>query len=220
MPQSGWPSRARDVEAPVLAERRVGHTRFIESSACAGISTLRAATISPTATNQSSERNGYVGTNGIVANGGATPRLRPMSRLTRADVEHVATLARLALTDDEIEHFTAQLEVILEHAAQIAALDTNDVPPTAHPLPVVNVLRADEVRPSLPRDEVLAMAPAVGRRPVPRPAHPRRTVSASDTALELAAAVRGGAALRPRGRRRAPRRHRRPATASCTRATS
>ena len=93
-----------------------------------------------------------------------------MSRLTRADVEHVATLARLALTDDEIEHFTAQLEVILEHAAQIAALDTSDVPPTAHPLPVVNVLRADAVRPSLPRDEVLAMAPAAedGRFRVPR----------------------------------------------------
>ena len=93
-----------------------------------------------------------------------------MSRLTRADVEHVAQLARLALTDDEIEHFTAQLEMILEHAAQIAALDTHDVPPTAHPLPVVNVLRADEVRPSLPRDEVLAMAPASedGRFRVPR----------------------------------------------------
>jgi aspartyl-tRNA(Asn)/glutamyl-tRNA(Gln) amidotransferase subunit C len=93
-----------------------------------------------------------------------------MSRLTRADVEHVAILARLALTDDEIEHFTAQLEVILEHAAQIAALDTHDVPPTAHPLPVVNVLRADAVRPSLPRDEVLAMAPAAedGRFRVPR----------------------------------------------------
>ena len=84
-----------------------------------------------------------------------------MSRLTRAEVEHVATLARLALTDDEIEHFTAQLEVILEHAAQIAALDTHDVPPTAHPLPVVNVLRADEPRPSLDRDEVLAVAPSV-----------------------------------------------------------
>ena len=114
-----------------------------------------------------------------------------MSRLSRADVEHVAALARLALTDDEIEHFTAQLEVILEHAAQIAALDTHDVPPTAHPLPVVNVLRADEVRPSLPRDEVLAMAPAAGGRSVPGPAHPRRTVS-DGSAFELAAAVRGG----------------------------
>ena len=93
-----------------------------------------------------------------------------MSRLTRADVEHVAMLARLALTDDEIEHFTAQLEAILDHAAQIAALDTHDVAPTAHPLAVVNVLRADDVRPSLPRDEVLAMAPEVedGRFRVPR----------------------------------------------------
>jgi aspartyl-tRNA(Asn)/glutamyl-tRNA(Gln) amidotransferase subunit C len=93
-----------------------------------------------------------------------------MSRLTRADVEHVAVLARLALTEDEIEHFSAQLEVILEHAAQIAALDTDGVPPTAHPLPVVNVLRADEVRASLPRDEVLAMAPSSedGRFRVPR----------------------------------------------------
>ena len=73
-------------------------------------------------------------------------------------------------TDEEIEHFTGQLEVILEHAAQIAALDTHDVPPTAHPLPIVNVFRADEVRPSLPRDEVLAMAPASedGRFRVPR----------------------------------------------------
>ena len=93
-----------------------------------------------------------------------------MSRLTRADVEHVAQLARLALTDDEIERFTGQLEVILEHAAEIAALDTHDVPPTAHPLPMVNVLRADTVRPSLPRDEVLEMAPAAedGRFRVPR----------------------------------------------------
>ena len=93
-----------------------------------------------------------------------------MSRLTRAEVEHVAQLARLALTDDELAHFTGQLEAILEHAGQIAALDTSDVPPTAHPLPLVNVLRADEVRPSLPRDEVLAMAPAEedGRFRVPR----------------------------------------------------
>ena len=97
-----------------------------------------------------------------------------MSRLTRADVEHVAQLARLALTDDEIEHFTAQLEVILEHAAQIAALDTSDVPPTAHPLPVVNVLRADTVRPSLPRDEVLAMARTSSRPRVRRVRAPRQ----------------------------------------------
>jgi aspartyl-tRNA(Asn)/glutamyl-tRNA(Gln) amidotransferase subunit C len=83
-----------------------------------------------------------------------------MVELTRADVEHVAQLARLALDDDEIEQFARELGVILEHAQQIAALDTRDVPPTAHPLPLVNVVRADEVRASLDREEVLAMAPA------------------------------------------------------------
>ena len=63
--------------------------------------------------------------------------------ITRADVEHVAQLARLALDDDEVERFTRELGVILEHAEQVAALDTHDVPPTAHPLPLANVLRAD-----------------------------------------------------------------------------
>jgi aspartyl-tRNA(Asn)/glutamyl-tRNA(Gln) amidotransferase subunit C len=93
-----------------------------------------------------------------------------MSGLTRADVEHVAQLARLALTEDELERFTEQLGVILEHAAQVAALDTSGVEPTAHPLPLVNVLRTDDVRPSLDPSEVLAMAPAAedGRFRVPR----------------------------------------------------
>jgi aspartyl-tRNA(Asn)/glutamyl-tRNA(Gln) amidotransferase subunit C len=75
-------------------------------------------------------------------------------------VEHVAMLARLGLTDEELEEFTEQLGVILEHAAQVSALDTADVPPTAHPLPLVNVFRADEVVPGLDRDEVLSQAPA------------------------------------------------------------
>ena len=81
------------------------------------------------------------------------------ARITRTDVEHVATLARLGLAEDEIERFTEQLEVILEHAAQVSALDTADVPPTAHPLPLVNVFRPDEVEPGLDRDEVLSQAP-------------------------------------------------------------
>jgi aspartyl-tRNA(Asn)/glutamyl-tRNA(Gln) amidotransferase subunit C len=81
-------------------------------------------------------------------------------RITRADVEHVAQLARLALSDKEIDALTAELGVILDHAAQVSALDTHGVPPTAHPLPLVNVLRPDEPRPGLPRDEVLAEAPA------------------------------------------------------------
>ena len=83
-----------------------------------------------------------------------------MSRLTRADVEHVARLARLALDDHEVEELTEQLGVILDHAAQVSSLDTHDVPPTAHPLPLVNVLRPDVPSPGLDRDEVLAMAPA------------------------------------------------------------
>ena len=80
-------------------------------------------------------------------------------RITRDDVAHVARLARLELTDDELDEFTGQLGAVLDHAADIEALDVDDVEPTAHPLPLVNVLRADEVRPSLDRDEVLAQAP-------------------------------------------------------------
>ncbi|MBA3653143.1 MAG: Asp-tRNA(Asn)/Glu-tRNA(Gln) amidotransferase subunit GatC [Actinobacteria bacterium] len=82
-------------------------------------------------------------------------------RLTREDVAHVAYLARLDITDDEIELYTEQLAAVLDHAADVAALDTSGVPPTAHPLPISNVLRDDVVTPSLDRDEVLAQAPAV-----------------------------------------------------------
>jgi aspartyl-tRNA(Asn)/glutamyl-tRNA(Gln) amidotransferase subunit C len=82
----------------------------------------------------------------------------------------VARLARLDVTDDEVALFTEQLAAVLDHAAGVAALDTSGVPPTAHPLPLVNVLREDETRPSLDRDEVLAQAPAAedGRFRVPR----------------------------------------------------
>jgi aspartyl-tRNA(Asn)/glutamyl-tRNA(Gln) amidotransferase subunit C len=91
-------------------------------------------------------------------------------RITRQDVEHVARLARLALTEEELERMTEQLAVILEHAAKVSALDTANVAPTAHPLPLVNVLRPDEPRPSLDRGAALAMAPAEedGRFRVPR----------------------------------------------------
>ena len=91
-------------------------------------------------------------------------------RISRHDVAHVARLARLSLTDDELAQFTEQLGAILDHAADVAALDTTDVAPTAHPLPMQNVLRDDVVVPSLDRDEVLAQAPAVedGRIRVPR----------------------------------------------------
>jgi aspartyl-tRNA(Asn)/glutamyl-tRNA(Gln) amidotransferase subunit C len=91
-------------------------------------------------------------------------------RITRADVEHVAHLARLALTESEIEELTGQLGGILDYAAQVSALDLADVAPTAHPFPLVNVFRADVVRPGVDREEVLAQAPAAedGRFRVPR----------------------------------------------------
>ena len=90
--------------------------------------------------------------------------------LTRADVTHVAKLARLALSEAEVEQFTVQLGAILEYVADVAALDTSGVPPTSHPIPLANVLRPDERRPSLERDVVMAMAPAEedGRFRVPR----------------------------------------------------
>lgn len=84
----------------------------------------------------------------------------PASRLTRDDVAYVARLARLRLTDDELDHFTAQLASVLDHAEDIEQLNVEGVLPTAHPLALANVVRPDEVRPSVDRDEVLAVAPA------------------------------------------------------------
>ena len=81
-------------------------------------------------------------------------------RISREQVAHVAHLARLALTDDEIDLFTGQLAAVLEHAEDVEALNTEGVPPTAHPLPLKNVLREDAPRPGVDRAEVLAMAPA------------------------------------------------------------
>ena len=82
-----------------------------------------------------------------------------MAKITREEVAHVARLARLDLSDAEVDTFTDQLAKVLDHAADVEALDVADVPPTAHPYPLVNVLRADEPTPTLERDEVLAGAP-------------------------------------------------------------
>jgi aspartyl-tRNA(Asn)/glutamyl-tRNA(Gln) amidotransferase subunit C len=92
-----------------------------------------------------------------------------MARITKDDVAHVADLARLRLTDDELEAFTGQLAAVLEHAADVEQLDVEGVPPTSHPYPLENVLRDDEPRPSLDRDEVLSQAPSAvdGRFQVP-----------------------------------------------------
>ena len=86
---------------------------------------------------------------------------REPGHLGRDEVAHVAKLARLDLTDDELDRFTGQLAQVLDHAADVAGLDLADVPPTAHPLPVRNVLRPDRPVPSLDRDDALAAAPDV-----------------------------------------------------------
>jgi aspartyl-tRNA(Asn)/glutamyl-tRNA(Gln) amidotransferase subunit C len=75
------------------------------------------------------------------------------------DVEHVAKLARLDLSDDEIARLRAQLAQILEHAARVGEVAAADVPPTASPIPRANVYRDDVPEPSLPVDEALRNAP-------------------------------------------------------------
>jgi len=79
--------------------------------------------------------------------------------LTPDEVLHIARLARIALSDADVQRLTAQLSGILDHFAALSSVDAGDVEPTAHPLPLSNVMRADEVSPSLPRSEVLANAP-------------------------------------------------------------
>jgi len=83
-----------------------------------------------------------------------------MASLSREEVAHVAKLARLELTDEQIDTFTPQLAAILEHAADVEALDLADVPPTSHPYPLKNVWRPDVPRDAGVRDAVLAAAPA------------------------------------------------------------
>jgi aspartyl-tRNA(Asn)/glutamyl-tRNA(Gln) amidotransferase subunit C len=79
--------------------------------------------------------------------------------ITRDEVLHVARLARLELTEEEVERFTEQLSAILEAVAKVSELDLSEVEPTAHPLDVVNVWAEDEPRPCLTQEEALANAP-------------------------------------------------------------
>jgi aspartyl-tRNA(Asn)/glutamyl-tRNA(Gln) amidotransferase subunit C len=79
--------------------------------------------------------------------------------ITRDEVLHVAKLARLALTDEEVERFRGQLSAILEAVGKVSELDLDGVPPTSHPLDLVNVLAEDEPARSLSRKEALANAP-------------------------------------------------------------
>lgn len=79
--------------------------------------------------------------------------------LSRDQVLHVGRLARLELTDEEVDRMAAELSHVLDHIEKIRELDLEGVPPTSHVIDVVNVLRADEPTPSLPREVILAAAP-------------------------------------------------------------
>jgi aspartyl-tRNA(Asn)/glutamyl-tRNA(Gln) amidotransferase subunit C len=81
--------------------------------------------------------------------------------IDRAEVLHVARLARLSLTEEEVERMATDLSAILDHIEAISQLDLSDVPPTSHVVEVSNALRPDEPRPSLSRDAALASAPVV-----------------------------------------------------------
>ncbi len=90
--------------------------------------------------------------------------------IDRAAVDHVARLARLALSDDERARMQGELSAILEHAERIQALELDDLEPTSHPVPLTNMMRPDEVTPSFSQEVALANAPAEedGRFRVPR----------------------------------------------------
>ncbi len=82
--------------------------------------------------------------------------------IDREQVLHVARLARLRLTDDEVERMSSELSTILDHIEKINELDLDGVEPTSHVVEVENVLRADEPRDSWPRDQILELAPDAG----------------------------------------------------------
>lgn len=84
----------------------------------------------------------------------------PSSGISRADVEHLAGLARIELSENELDHLAAELPAILAHVAAVQQAAGDDVPAMSHPLPVDNVFRPDTVRQSLTPDEALAAAPA------------------------------------------------------------
>ena len=90
--------------------------------------------------------------------------------ISRAEVANLARLARLALSDDELDRFAGQLDVIITSVARVAEVAADDIPPTSHSVPLTNVMREDAVRPGLTQEEALAGAPAAeqGRFRVPR----------------------------------------------------
>ena len=80
-------------------------------------------------------------------------------KLSREEVLHIARLARLGLTEADLDRFREQISNILENFEILQQVDTNNVPPTAQAIPLQNVMRSDEVIPSLPESEILANAP-------------------------------------------------------------
>lgn len=92
------------------------------------------------------------------------------SSISRDEIAHLARLARLALSDDELDRFGQQLHVIIAAVSRISDLDTADVPPTSHALPLTNIMRDDVARPGLGVEAALSGAPAAddGRFRVPR----------------------------------------------------
>lgn len=95
---------------------------------------------------------------------------RPGGSMTRQEVARLAQLARIELSDAELDHLAPQLAVIIESVAVVSSVASDEVPGTSHPLPLRNVFRPDVMRPSLAPEEVLAGAPAVeqSRFSVPR----------------------------------------------------
>ena len=93
-----------------------------------------------------------------------------VQRISREEVAHVARLAQLALSEDELDAFTSQLAAVLDHAADLEALNVDDVEPSTHPFPLKNVLRIDEPGEVFAIEEVIEVAPAVeeGQFRVPR----------------------------------------------------
>ncbi len=93
-----------------------------------------------------------------------------MAAISREEVAHLARLSRLAVTEEELDQFAGQLDVILQSVARVGEVAADDIPPTSHSVPLTNIYRDDVVTPSLTQAEALSGAPdtAEGRFRVPR----------------------------------------------------
>ena len=93
-----------------------------------------------------------------------------MAAISREEVAHLARLSRLAVTEQELDQFAGQLDVILQSVARVGEVAAEDIPPTSHSVPLTNIYRDDVVQPSLTQEEALSGAPdsAEGRFRVPR----------------------------------------------------